>query len=107
MNKITPFLWFDTQAGEAAEFYLSIFPDARKLSELRTGEAGPGPAGTVLTVAIEIAGQQVTFLNGGPSQKLTPAFSFSVVCETQAEIDGYWETLLEGWQDNGLWMADG
>jgi hypothetical protein len=70
MNKITPFLWFDANAEAAADFYLSIFPGSRKLNELRTTEAGPGPKGSLLAIDLEIEGQQVTFLNGGPSQKL-------------------------------------
>jgi predicted 3-demethylubiquinone-9 3-methyltransferase (glyoxalase superfamily) len=107
MNKVAPFLWFDTNAEEAAEFYLSVFPDGRKLTELRVGEAGPGPIGSLLTISIELAGQAMTFLNGGPSQKLTDAFSFAVTCETQAEIDGYWEKLTEGGSEIQCgWLRD-
>jgi predicted 3-demethylubiquinone-9 3-methyltransferase (glyoxalase superfamily) len=107
MNKVTPFLWFDKEAEEAAEFYLSVFPEARKLSELRTGEAGPGAAGSVLTVSIELAGQAMTFMNGGPGHPLTDAFSFSVTCETQAEIDAYWEKLTEGGSEGRCgWLKD-
>src|SRR5271156_5759114 len=76
MNKITPFLWFDNNAEAAADFYLSIFPSGRKLDELRANEAGPGPKGSLLVVSLELEGQQVTFLNGGPSHKLSDAFSF-------------------------------
>jgi predicted 3-demethylubiquinone-9 3-methyltransferase (glyoxalase superfamily) len=107
MNKVTPFLWFDANAGEAAEFYLSIFPDGKKLTELRVGEAGPGPAGSLLTISIELAGQQMTFLNGGPFQKFTDAFSFAVSCETQAEIDEYWAKLTEGGSETACgWLRD-
>jgi predicted 3-demethylubiquinone-9 3-methyltransferase (glyoxalase superfamily) len=107
MNKITPFLWFDANAEEAAEFYLSIFPDAKKLSELRVGEAGPGPIGSVLIIAIELAGQQVTFMNGGPGHPLTDAFSFSVSCETQEEIDDYWAKLTKGGSEIQCgWLKD-
>jgi len=107
MNKITPFLWFDANAEEAAEFYLSVFPNCRKLGELRVTEAGPGPVGSLLVVNLEIEGQQVTFLNGGPAQKLTEAFSFTVRCEDQAEIDSYWAKLGEGGKELGCgWIRD-
>jgi predicted 3-demethylubiquinone-9 3-methyltransferase (glyoxalase superfamily) len=96
MNKITPFLWFDSNAEDAADFYLSIFPNSRKLGELRTNEAGPGPVGSVLTITLELEGQAVIFLNGGPGHPLTEAFSFSVTCETQQEIDAYWSKLTDG-----------
>jgi len=96
MNKITPFLWFDANADEAAAFYLSVFPDGRRLKELRVNEAGPGPVGSLLVVDLEIAGQKVTFLNGGPAHTLSEAFSFVVRCADQVEVDGYWEKLLEG-----------
>jgi predicted 3-demethylubiquinone-9 3-methyltransferase (glyoxalase superfamily) len=104
MNKITPFLWFDSNAEEASEFYLSVFPGGRRLKELRVTEAGPGPVGSLLVVDLEIAGQQVTFLNGGPGAKLSEAFSFVVRCGDQAEIDEYWAKLLE---DGGAEMACG
>jgi predicted 3-demethylubiquinone-9 3-methyltransferase (glyoxalase superfamily) len=107
MNKVTPFLWFDKEAGEAAAFYLSIFPEARKTGELLFGDAGPGPKGGVLTVSIELAGQAMTFMNGGPGHPLTDAFSFSVTCETQEEIDGYWEKLTEGGSEIQCgWLKD-
>jgi predicted 3-demethylubiquinone-9 3-methyltransferase (glyoxalase superfamily) len=89
VNKITPFLWFNANAEEAANFYQSVFPNSRKLRELRVTEAGPGPVGSLLTIDFELDGQQVTFLNGGPAHQLSEAFSFSVACETQEEIDGY------------------
>ncbi len=74
LNKITPFLWFDNNAEAAADFYLSIFPSGRKLDELRASEAGPGPKGSVIVISLELQGQQVTFLNGGPSNKLSDVF---------------------------------
>ena len=107
MTKITPFLWFDANAEEAAAFYLSVFPESKKLHELRYTEAGPGPAGDLLTMDLEIAGQPVTFLNGGPANRLSDAFSFVVRCETQAEIDGYWATLSEGGEEKQCgWLRD-
>ena len=107
MNKITPFLWFNADAEDAANFYLSVFPNSRKLSELRVTEAGPGPIGSLLALDLEIDGQQVTFLNGGPAQQLTEAFSFTVRCETQAEIDNYWAKLTEGGKEIACgWLKD-
>ena len=96
MNKITPFLWFNDNAEDAAEFYLSVFQEAKKVGELRSSGVGPWPAGKIATITIELMGQQMTFLNGGPAQALTPAFSYSVACKDQAEIDRYWDKLLEG-----------
>ncbi len=91
MNKITPFLWFNDNAEAAADFYLSVFPNSRKLRELRCNEAGPGPVGSLLVMDIELSGQTVTLMNGGPGHPHTDAFS--VLCETQAEIDNYWSQL--------------
>jgi predicted 3-demethylubiquinone-9 3-methyltransferase (glyoxalase superfamily) len=96
MNNIAPFLWFHDNAEEAAEFYLSIFPHARKVDELRATEAGPWPKGTIGTITIELEGQEMVFMNGGPAQQLTPAFSFFVRCDSQQEIDRYWDRLMEG-----------
>jgi predicted 3-demethylubiquinone-9 3-methyltransferase (glyoxalase superfamily) len=96
MNKITPFLWFNNDAEEAANFYLSIFPDGKKLDELRVTEAGPGPVGSLLTLTIELMGQQMVFMNGGPGHPQTDAFSLFVSCKTQQEIDNYWAKLTEG-----------
>ncbi|HEY3738785.1 MAG TPA: VOC family protein [Bryobacteraceae bacterium] len=105
MNKITPFLWFNDNAEDAAEFYLSVFSsNAKRVSELRSSGTGPWPAGKIATITIELMGEQMTFLNGGPSQTLTPAFSYSVACKDQAEIDSYWDKLLEG---GGKTMACG
>ncbi|QMV19201.1 VOC family protein [Granulicella sp. 5B5] len=92
MNKITPFLWFNNNAEDAANFYLSIFPNSKKLSELRAAVDIPSmPAGALLTIAIEIEGQQVTFINGGPAHQLSEAFSFTITCNSQAELDDYWQ----------------
>lgn len=107
MNKITPFLWFDANAEAVADFYLSIFPSGRKLDELRAGEAGPGPKGSLIVISIELEGQQVTFLNGGPSNKLSDAFSFVVRCENQQEIDMYWAKLTAGGSETACgWLKD-
>jgi predicted 3-demethylubiquinone-9 3-methyltransferase (glyoxalase superfamily) len=104
MNKLTPFLWFNDNAEDAALFYLSVFPDAKKLAEVRSTGVGPWPAGHIATIQIELLGQPMTFLNGGPAFQLNPAFSFSVACRDQAEIDFYWDKLLEG---GGKTMACG
>ena len=106
-NKITPFLWFNNNAEDAANFYLTVFPNSRKLNELRVTEAGPGPVGSLLAIDIELNGQQVTFLNGGPAHQLSEAFSFTVECETQAEIDSYWKKLGDGGTELGCgWLKD-
>ena len=89
----TPFLWFNNNAEAAADFYLTVFPNSRKLRELRFNEAGPGPIGSLLVIDIELNGQPVIFMNGGPGHPPTDAFSFSVECETQSEIDSYWSQL--------------
>jgi predicted 3-demethylubiquinone-9 3-methyltransferase (glyoxalase superfamily) len=96
VQKITPFLWFDTQAEEAAGFYTSIFPNSKITKVVRYGEAGPGPAGSAMTVAFELEGQKFVGLNGGPHFKFTEAVSFVVNCETQAEVDAYWNALSAG-----------
>lgn len=107
MNKITPFLWFDNNAEEAADFYLTVFANSRKLNELRVTEAGPGPVGSLLALDLELDGQQVTFLNGGPAHQLSEAFSFTVHCETQDEIDSYWSKLGAGGTELGCgWLKD-
>ena len=86
IQKISPFLWFDHQAEEAARFYTSIFPNSAVRTITRYGEAGPGPKGSVMTVAFELAGQQFVALNGGPHFKFTEAISFVVNCEAQEEV---------------------
>jgi predicted 3-demethylubiquinone-9 3-methyltransferase (glyoxalase superfamily) len=96
MSKVHPFLWFDTQAEEAANLYCSIFPNSKVTKIARNTQAAPGPTGGVLTVEFELDGQKVIALNGGPHFKFTEAFSFTIDCETQAEVDRYWDALLEG-----------
>ncbi len=108
MQKITPFLWFDGQAEQAANFYVSVFRKNSKILEVaRYGEAGPGPKGSVMTVAFELEGQKFTALNGGPQYQFTPAVSFVVNCATQAEVDEYWKKLAEGGQEVACgWLTD-
>lgn len=107
MNKITPFLWFDNNAGQAAEFYLSVFPEAKKVDELRSSGVGPWPAGEIATITIELMGQRMTFLNGGPGYPHTQAFSFSVACRDQAELDLYWDKLMDGGKAMACgWLTD-
>ena len=96
MQKITPFLWFDTQAEEAANFYVSIFKNSRINSVSRYGEGSPGPKGTVMSVTFQLEGQDFMALNGGPLFSFTPAVSFFVNCETQQEIDELWAKLTAG-----------
>lgn len=108
MNKITPFLWFDTQAEEAANFYVALFPNSRITGTTRYGSAGPGPAGSVMTISFELDGMPVTALNGGPEYKFTEAFSLSVSCDSQAEVDRYWDALTaDGGQEGPCaWLKD-
>jgi predicted 3-demethylubiquinone-9 3-methyltransferase (glyoxalase superfamily) len=94
MEKITPFLWFDTQAEEAAELYVSIFPDSKIEGVTHYSDEAPGPTGRVMTVSFILAGQRFTALNGGPHFRFTEAISFVVGCEDQDELDAYWEKLL-------------
>jgi len=96
MPKITPFLWFDNNAEEAAKFYTSVFKNSRIQSIARYPEGSPGPAGSVMTVSFELDGQEFTALNAGPIFKFNELISFVVHCETQAEVDEYWNKLLEG-----------
>src|SRR5258706_5000459 len=91
MQKITPFLWFDGQAEEAMNFYISIFKDSKIINVSRYGEAGPGPKGTVMSATFQLEGQQFMALNGGPQFTFTPAVSLFVHCEKQEEVDGFWE----------------
>ena len=106
-QQITPFLWFDDNADEAVNFYLSIFKDSRLLDATRYGEAGPGPKGTIMTATFELNGQQFIALNGGPRFKFTEAVSFVVKCETQEEIDYYWDKLLDGGEPQRCgWLKD-
>jgi predicted 3-demethylubiquinone-9 3-methyltransferase (glyoxalase superfamily) len=107
MPKIHPFLWFDTQAEDAANFYVSVFPNSKVLNVVRNPGAAPGPAGGVLTVDFEIDGQRVTALNGGPVYSLSPAFSFVIDCKDQSEVDYYWDKLLEGGVESQCgWLSD-
>ncbi|WP_253734539.1 VOC family protein [Methylomonas sp. ZR1] len=110
MPKITPFLWFDDQAEEAMNFYVSIFKNSKVLSVTRYGDGGPGPKGSVMTANFELDGQVFTALNGGPTypmQAFSPAISFVVHCETQAEVDHYWEKLSAGGKQNQCaWLED-
>jgi predicted 3-demethylubiquinone-9 3-methyltransferase (glyoxalase superfamily) len=93
MKRITPCLWFDGNAEEAANLYVSIFKNSKITEVLRCGDAGPLPKGTVWTVAFELDGQAFTALNGGPQFKFTEAVSFQISCETQDECDHYWNSL--------------
>lgn len=96
MQKITPFLWFDDKAEEAMNFYVSIFKHSSVCSISRYGSAGPGPEGTVMTAAFQLEGQEFVALNGGPIYTFSPAISFVVNCESQEEVDYYWDKLSEG-----------
>jgi predicted 3-demethylubiquinone-9 3-methyltransferase (glyoxalase superfamily) len=107
IQKITPFLWFDHQAEEAARFYTSVFKNSRIEAVTRYGDAGPGPKGSAMTVAFELDGQKFAALNGGPQFKFTEALSFVVNCDTQAEVDEFWEKLSEGGQEVQCgWLKD-
>ena len=107
MQKITICLWFDGQAEEAMNFYVSIFKNAKVLSVNRYGKGAPAPEGTVLTANFELNGQQFTALNGGPMYKFSPATSFVVNCETQDEVDYYWDKLVAGGKPSQCaWLDD-
>lgn len=106
-HRITPFLWFDHQAEEAAKLYVSVFPNSKIHQVSRYTEAGPGQPGSVMVVHFEIDGQPLLALNGGPHFKLTEAFSLSVLCENQQEIDRLWSTLSEGGAPSQCgWLKD-
>jgi len=107
MPKIHPFLWFDTEAEAAAEFYVSLFPNSKIDSVQRYGPAGPGPEGSAMTVDFELDGQRVTALNGGPVFKFSEAVSFVIDCQDQAEVDRYWDALLAGGTPSQCgWLKD-
>ena len=107
MQKITPFLWFDGNAEEAMNFYVSIFKNSKILRVVRYGDAGPGPKGTVMVATFQLEGQEFQALNGGPQYKFTPAISLFVNCETQQEVDALWEQLLEGGREDQCgWLTD-
>jgi len=107
-QKITPFLWFDNNAEEAMNFYVSVFNDSKISTVTRYGDAGPGPKGSVLTAAFELEGQKFVALNGGPRFKFSEAISFIINCETQQEIDYFWDKLTsEGGQESMCgWLKD-
>lgn len=107
MQKITPFLWFNDNAEEAMNFYISVFKNSKVVSVSRYGDAGPGPKGSVMVGKFEIEGQEFMALNGGPIYKLTPAVSFVVNCETQQEVDDFWDKLTAGGQPIQCgWLTD-
>jgi len=108
MQKITTFLWFDSQAEEAAEMYTSLFADSRIVNVQRYGEAGPGTPGSVMVVEFELAGQRFLALNGGPEYHFTEAVSLSVDCGSQEEVDTLWERLTDGGGEPGPcgWLKD-
>jgi len=95
IKSITPFLWFDTQAEDAANFYVSLFPNSKITHVSRYGDTGPGPKGSVMVVAFELNGRPLLALNGGPRQKLSEAFSLFVECTDQADIDRLWDALTD------------
>jgi predicted 3-demethylubiquinone-9 3-methyltransferase (glyoxalase superfamily) len=107
MQKITPFLWFDDNAEEAVNFYVSVFKNSKIGKVARYGKAGPGPEGTVMTATFELEGQQFIALNAGPKFKFTEAISFVVNCETQKEVDEFWEKLSQGGEKGRCgWLKD-
>ncbi|HKF98602.1 MAG TPA: VOC family protein [Steroidobacteraceae bacterium] len=107
MQRITPFLWFDRQAEEAARFYVSVFTNSRIVKTVRYGEAGPGPTGSVMTVAFELNGVPFTALNGGPLFHFSEAISFVVNCQSQSEVDVLWEKLSAGGEPGRCgWLKD-
>jgi predicted 3-demethylubiquinone-9 3-methyltransferase (glyoxalase superfamily) len=107
VQKITPFLWFDGNAEEAMNLYVSVFNNSKVVSVSRYGDAGPGPKGTVLAATFQLEGQQFYALNGGPQNKFTPAISLYVSCETQQEVDELWDKLSAGGhKDRCGWLQD-
>jgi predicted 3-demethylubiquinone-9 3-methyltransferase (glyoxalase superfamily) len=107
MKKIVPCLWFDTEGEAAAELYTSVFPNSKVLDVSRYGEAGPRPAGTVMTVSFELNGDEFLALNGGPQYTFSEAVSFQVMCESQEEVDDYWSKLGEGGEHGPCgWLKD-
>jgi len=106
MPDITPFLWFDTEAEEAAKFYVSVFPNSKINKVVRNSEAAPGPTGAVMTVAFELDGKLYTALNGGPMFKFNEAVSFVVHCRDQSEVDCYWDALCAQGEGQCGWAKD-
>ena len=96
MQKISPFIWFDNNGEEAMNFYLSIFKDSKKIRVARNPPGAPGPEGAFLVATIQLEGQEITLMNGGPGHPLTDAISLTVNCDSQEEVDYYWNKLLEG-----------
>lgn len=106
-QKITPFLWFDREAEDAANFYVSLFEDSRIKSVARYGKNGPGPEGSAMTVSFELAGQNFTALNGGPHFRFNEAVSFVVNCLDQKEVDHFWDRLSDGGKESQCgWLKD-
>lgn len=106
-QKITPFLWFDNNAEQAVDFYLTLFEDSKILSLARYGETGPGEPGAVMTITFHLAGQEFIALNGGPVFQFSQAVSFFVHCQSQAEVDRLWERLSDGGQAQPCgWLID-
>jgi predicted 3-demethylubiquinone-9 3-methyltransferase (glyoxalase superfamily) len=107
MQQITPFLWFDGNAEEAVNFYVSVFPNSKIKSTARYGDAGPGPKGSVMTMSFHLDGMDFVALNGGPHYKFTPAISFVANCETQEQVDHLWDNLVEGGKPMACgWLTD-
>jgi predicted 3-demethylubiquinone-9 3-methyltransferase (glyoxalase superfamily) len=105
--RITPFLWFDSNAEEAVDFYLTVFKNSRRLDEVRNAGEGPGPKGSIVTLAFELDGLKFTALNGGPAFKFNEAISMTVRCDNQEEIDYYWEKLTAGGKEIQCgWLKD-
>jgi len=106
-SKIIPNLWFDTEAEQAAGFYVSVFDNSRIVNVAHYPEGGPGEAGTVMTVELELDGQRFVAINGGPQFTFSEAVSFQITCETQDEVDFYWERLCEGGEESQCgWLKD-
>ena len=107
MQKITPWLWFDSEGEEAARFYTSVFPSSRLGDVTRYGPGTPRPEGSVMTVSFELEGQEFVALNGGPEFRFNEAVSFQVLCEDQEEVDRYWDALTEGGEEGPCgWLKD-
>jgi predicted 3-demethylubiquinone-9 3-methyltransferase (glyoxalase superfamily) len=107
VQRIIPNLWFDTEAEEAANFYISVFKNSRIVSVSNYTEAGPGEPGTVMAVEFELDGERFVGINGGPQFQFTEAVSFGIACEDQAEVDYYWESLTDGGEEGPCgWLKD-
>jgi predicted 3-demethylubiquinone-9 3-methyltransferase (glyoxalase superfamily) len=107
MSKITPFLWFDNNLSEAIDFYTSVFKNSKLLYEVKYGDAGPGPKGSIMTATFELEGQKFMALNGGPMFKFTEAISLFISCQNQEEIDYYWKNLSAGGEESRCgWLKD-